>query len=142
MNIMCTLGVTLPRWCNVTTCMIKKIKGNPRLNKLCVIHIDKADYNLILKITWARKCIWQAGKYNKLHEGQVGSRPHQRATDVVVHKEMRYMYARLTRTQLGSIDNDAKRCFDCILCNLAMLGSWYNGAPLNFCKVYKHQLVY
>jgi hypothetical protein len=48
---------------------------------------------------------------------------------------MRYMYARLTRTQLGTIDNDAKSCFDRILCNIAMLISCYNRIPNNFCKI-------
>jgi hypothetical protein len=92
--------------------MIEKIKGSPRINKLRVIHLYEADYNLILKIIWAQKSVWNATKHDKLHEGQAGSRPNQRAIDVVLRKEMRYSYARLTRTALGTIDNDAKSCFD------------------------------
>jgi hypothetical protein len=45
------------------------------------------------------------------------------------------MYARITRTNLGTIDNDAKSCFNQILCNIAMLVSRYNGIPINFCKI-------
>jgi hypothetical protein len=49
------LGKRIPRWCKVTTCMIEKVKGSPKIDKLRVIHIYEADYNLILKIIWARK---------------------------------------------------------------------------------------
>jgi hypothetical protein len=129
------LGTTLPRWCQVSTFMIEKIKGTPRIDKLRVIHLYEADYNLILKIIWARKGVWNAEDNNKLYEGQSGSRPNQRAIDAVLRKEMRYSYARFTRSNLGTIDNDAKSCFDRILCNVAMLISRYNGISRNFCRV-------
>jgi hypothetical protein len=48
---------------------------------------------------------------------------------------MRYAYARVTRTQLGTIDNDAKSCFDRIVRNLAMLLSRHNGITKNICKI-------
>jgi hypothetical protein len=41
------LGKTLPQRCNVSTCMIEKIKGTPRIDKKRVIHLYEADYNLI-----------------------------------------------------------------------------------------------
>jgi hypothetical protein len=55
---------------------------------------------------------------------------------------MKYSYAQLTRTTLGTIDNDAKSCFDCILCNLAILVSKYYGIPNNFCKTQAKTLQY
>jgi hypothetical protein len=64
---------------------------------------------------WARKTVWTAHTRNLLNEGQAGSRPDCRAIDVALHKEMKYNYARLTRTPLATIDNDAKSCFDRIL---------------------------
>jgi hypothetical protein len=54
---------------------------------------------------------------------------------VVVQKEMKYLFARLTRTPLGTIDNDAKSCYDRIICNLAMMVSRYYGVPLNYCEM-------
>jgi Reverse transcriptase (RNA-dependent DNA polymerase) len=114
--------------------MIEKVKGSPKIDKLRVIHLYEADYNIVQKIVWARKSVWQAHNLGRLHEGQAGSRPNQRAFDVVIQKEMKYEYARLTRTNLGTIDNDAKSCFDRIICNLAMLVSRYYGVPNNFCK--------
>jgi hypothetical protein len=38
------------------------------------------------------------------------------------------LYATLTRTGLASMDNDAKSCYDRIICNLAMMISQHDGA--------------
>jgi hypothetical protein len=69
------LGCGLKRWFNVSTCMIEKKKGVKRIDKLRVIHLYEADYNLILKVIWARKAVWNAHTRQALHEGQAGSRP-------------------------------------------------------------------
>jgi hypothetical protein len=45
------------------------------------------------------------------------------------------MYACLTQTNLGTIDNDAKLCFDRIICNVEMLISRYNGITSKFCNI-------
>jgi hypothetical protein len=47
-------GISLKRWQNSITAMIEKQPGFPRINKLQVIHLYEADYNLLLKIIWAR----------------------------------------------------------------------------------------
>jgi hypothetical protein len=73
-------------------------------------------------------------------EWQAGSRPGCRAIDVVINKEMKYLYAQLTRTSLGTIDNDAKSCYDRILCNLAMAISEYNGVPSSYRHMQSHNL--
>jgi hypothetical protein len=52
-------GISLQRWQTSITTMIEKIPGSPRINKLRVIHIYEADYNLMLKIIWARRLVWQ-----------------------------------------------------------------------------------
>jgi Reverse transcriptase (RNA-dependent DNA polymerase) len=111
----------------------RKIKGCPRIDKLRVIHLFEADYNLLLKIVvWARKTIWNINDNNSIHDGQAGSRPGSRAIDVVIQKEMKYLYSTLTRSNMGTIDNDAKSCFDRILCNVATLISRYYGVPWCF----------
>jgi hypothetical protein len=92
-----------------------------------VIHLFEADYNLLLKILWARRLVWNAHDAGKLNDGQAGSRPGRNAIDVVVQKEMKYLYSRLTRTGMATMDNDAKSCYDRIICNLAMIISQYFG---------------
>jgi hypothetical protein len=70
---------------------------------------------LLLEIIWARRLVWHAHDMNKLNEGQAGSRPGRNSIDVVIQKEMKYLYATLTRTGLAAMDNDAKSCYDRII---------------------------
>jgi hypothetical protein len=116
-------GTSLDRWQNSTTTMINKIPGCPRINKLRVIHLFEADYNLLLKIIWARRLVWNAHDAGKLNDGQAGSRPGRNAIDVVVQKEMKYLYSRLTRTGMATMDNDAKSCYDRIICTFPMINT-------------------
>jgi Reverse transcriptase (RNA-dependent DNA polymerase) len=120
-------GVSLNRWHTSITAMIQKIPGCSKINKLRVIHLYEADYNLLLKIIWARRLVWHAHDHDRLNQGQAGSRPGRNAIDVVIQKEMKYLYACLTRTGLATMDNDAKSCYDRIICNLAMIISQYFG---------------
>jgi hypothetical protein len=110
-------GISLERWKTSITAMIEKQPGCPRINKLRVIHLYEADYNLLLKILWARRLVWQAHDLGKLNEGQARSRPGRNSIDVVIQKEMKHLYAILTRTGLATMDNDAKSCYDRIICN-------------------------
>jgi hypothetical protein len=109
--------------------MIEKQPGCSRINKLPVIHLYKADYNLMLKILWARRLVWHVHNLDKINEWQAGSWPGCNAIDVVIQKEMKYLYATLTSTGLATMDNDAKSCCDRIICNLAMIVSQYYGIP-------------
>jgi hypothetical protein len=43
-------GISLTRWQNVVNLMIEKEPGNPKIHRLCVIHLYEADYNLILGV--------------------------------------------------------------------------------------------
>jgi rhamnose utilization protein RhaD (predicted bifunctional aldolase and dehydrogenase) len=54
---------------------------------------------------------------------------------VVNQKEMKYLYAILTRTGLATMDNDAKSCYDRIICNLAMIVSQYFGVSARAAKM-------
>jgi hypothetical protein len=134
------LGISLQRWQHSTTMMIEKIPGCPKINKLRVIHLYEADYNIVLKIIWARKLVWHAHDQDRLHDGQAGSRPGRNAIDVVIQKEMKYLYSRLTKTNLATMDNDAKSCYDRIICNLAMIISQYYGISRNVASVQANTL--
>jgi Reverse transcriptase (RNA-dependent DNA polymerase) len=132
-------GNSLNRWCNVTTCMIEKIRGVARIDKLRIIHIYEADYNLLLKIM-SRKSFWNCHDKDVLHNGQSGSRPGKRAIEVVINKELKYLYSKLTRTPLGTIDNDAKSCYDRIILAVAMPICGYFGLPINYLRMQANTL--
>jgi hypothetical protein len=135
LNSAIKLGISLERWQQSTTTMIEKIPGCPKINKLRVIHLYEADYNIILKIIWARKLVWHAHDNDKLNDGQAGSRPGRNAIDVIIQKEMKYLFSRLTKTNLATMDNDAKSCYDRIICNLAMIISQYFGVTPNTASI-------
>ncbi len=71
-------GTSLTRWQRSSTAMIEKLPGVPRINKLRVIHLYEADYNLLLKITLWRKLVWNAHQANILNDGQAESLPGKR----------------------------------------------------------------
>jgi hypothetical protein len=50
-------GVSIRRWRKVVNSMIEKHPDVPRIHQLRVIHLYKADYNLLLGIFWARKLV-------------------------------------------------------------------------------------
>jgi hypothetical protein len=58
------------------------------------------------------------------------------AIDVVIKKEMKYLYSRFTKTNLATMDNDAKSCYDRIICNLAMIVSQYYGLTQNMAALH------
>jgi hypothetical protein len=55
---------------------------------------------------------------------------------VVIQKEMKYLYSRLTKTNLATMDNDAKSCYDRIICNLAMIINQYYGGTRNIASLH------
>jgi hypothetical protein len=118
---------SLERWQTRITTMIEKIPGCSKINKLRVIYLHEAGYNLILKILWARRLVWNAHNRGKINEGQAGSRPGWNAIDVVIQKEMKYLTCRETRTGLATMDIDMKSCCNRIICNLAMIVLPYYG---------------
>ena len=52
-NAAIQLGQPLRRWIRSNRCMLEKDQGNPRITRLRVIQIYKADFNLIQKIQWS-----------------------------------------------------------------------------------------
>lgn len=131
---------TLDRWARSATMMLEKNPGQPKIHRLRVIHLYEADYNLLLKILWARKLVRHSHHLDRLHNAQAGSRPDHRCIDVVLRKELNYQYSRFTRTPLATVDNDAKACYDRIICNLAMMVSQYHGMSNRACKFHSKTL--
>ena len=55
--------------------MIENIPDNTQINKLRLINIYEADYNLILKDFWPHKATHHAEQSNLLGETRRGTRP-------------------------------------------------------------------
>lgn len=124
-------GYVLSRWRRVTNAMIEKIPGKPRIDKLRVIHLFEADFNLFIGILWGRRLMWNAEDHGYLSDEQWGGRGGRMCSDVVLLKHFTYLFSHLTKTTLGTFDNDAKSCYDRIIVSLAMLISRIMGMSRN-----------
>ena len=83
MNIAILRGISIPRWSQATNVMIEKDEGSPKINRLRIIHLFEADYNLFLKLFWGSRLVRRAAKMDLLNDGQHGSVPGHQTTDPI-----------------------------------------------------------
>jgi hypothetical protein len=57
LNIPIKYGFAPKHWCTSVTVMIEKDPGNPRIERLRVIHPFEANYNLSLKLLWGKRLV-------------------------------------------------------------------------------------
>ena len=68
--------------------MIEKDPGNPRIERLCVIHLFKADYILSRKLLWGKRMVYQGEDNNCFGKQQHGSRPCHQAINAAHMKTL------------------------------------------------------
>ena len=90
----------------------------------------EADFNFALKLIWGKRLVRHAESHLALGSDNHGSRPGRKCTDALLEKLLIYEHARLTRTSLITVDNDAKSCYDRIIKTLAMTACIAVGLPL------------
>ena len=123
-------GFAPARWMTCVDAVLEKIPGNPIIEKLRIIMLFQADFNFMLKVVWGRRLVKLAEKHDALGTDNHGSRSGRQVSDAQVEKVLVYDYSRLTRTNLITIDNDAKSCYDRILKTMAMAACVSHGLPL------------
>jgi hypothetical protein len=116
-------GFAPKRRCQSLNAMLGKDPGNPMINRLRIIHLYEADFNWVLKQFWEKRMLRYGEKHQALGEEEHGSRQSRMAIDAVMLKLLRYDNSRIYRSNLMTMDNDAKSCYDRILISLAMLAS-------------------
>ena len=123
-------GFAPVRWKYCVDAILEKIPGKPMIEKLRIIMLYEADFNFMLKLIWGRRLVRHAERYRCLGTSNHGSRSGRQTTDALMEKLLLYEHARLTRTSLITIDNDAKSCYDRIIKSLAMIACVGMGLPL------------
>jgi hypothetical protein len=123
-------GFAPERWKYCVDAILEKIPGKPIIEKLRIIMLYEADFNFMLKLIWGRRLVRHAELYRCLGTSNHGSRSGRQTIDALLEKLLMYEYARLTRTSLVTVDNDAKSCYDRIIKSLAMLACIGVGLPL------------
>jgi hypothetical protein len=140
-NVALTYGHVYDRWRKIVSVMIEKKPGLFLLEKLRTIHLFEADYNWLLGLVFGRRMVYGAEEQNHLSNGQWGARPGRSTEQPDVHKTMSYELSRMTRTPLGTLDNDAKACYDRIVMNLALMLCQKHGVPQSACLMVALALV-
>jgi hypothetical protein len=110
--------------------LIEKIPGKPLIEKLRVIHIYEADWNLILKYFVAHKLTKSACHQNSVTMEQVG------ATKTGTTPEI-YHLQKLTGAM---VYNDVKACLDRIIENMSNLACMREGLAPSYAKQHSQTL--
>jgi Reverse transcriptase (RNA-dependent DNA polymerase) len=129
-------GQPYERWKTEVEIMLEKEPGDPKIDRLCIICLYEADYNLFLKIMWAHRLVTVAEEQNLFDDSQGGGRPNRTSNDVAVRKMLTYTYSRVTRTNFACMDLDAKSCYDRIVASFALLCSRRFGMPKSACDIH------
>ncbi|KAI2498302.1 hypothetical protein MHU86_16172 [Fragilaria crotonensis] len=140
MNIAIARGIAIPRWSKATNVLIEKDQGQPRINRLRIIHLFEADFNFFLKLQWGHRLVRKACELDILHPGQHGSVPTRTAIDPVMLTELTTDLCRVLKHDLARFDNDASACYDRIIVALGMLAARRCGMPENAIRVHAEAL--
>ena len=100
--------------------MIEKDPGQPHINRLRIIHLFEADYNLFLKIMWGSLLVRRAVLFDLLNDGQHGSVPGRNHMDPIMLHQLTTDLCRLLKLNFARFDNDDSACYDRIIVALAM----------------------
>ena len=111
--------------------LIEKDKGQPRINRLRIIHLFEADYNLFLKLMWGSRLVRRALHMDLLNDGQHGSVPGRTTMEPIMLNQLTTDMCRVLRINYARFDNDASACFDRIIVALGMLAARRCGMPIN-----------
>ena len=140
MNIAIHHGIALDRWSKSVTVMLEKDAGAPRINRLRIIHLFEADFNLFLKLQWGSRLVKHAVKHDLLNDGQHGSTPGKVSMDPVMLTQLTTDISRLLKVNLARFDNDASACYDRIIVMLGMLAARRCGMPTNVVSTHAEAL--
>jgi hypothetical protein len=103
--------------------MIEKDSGRPKLIRLRIIHLFKADLNFFLKLQWGSRLVRHADRHHLLNDGQHGSVPRRTAMDPIMLTQLTSDLCRTLKHNLARFDNDASACYDRIMVALGMLAA-------------------
>jgi ribonuclease HI len=133
-NIPLLTGRPPKRWLTASSVCIEKEEGNPQTDKIRIIHLYEADLNLVWKLLWGSRLVQHAEQLQLYPDAQYGSRPGRNSIDAVLCKILCYEFTRVTRSNMGLLDNDAMANYDRIICSLSSIACQRLGMP----KIIEH----
>ena len=140
LNIAISSGISIPRWSNAVNILIEKDTGQPKINRLRIIHLFEADFNFFLKLQWGHRLVRRALSLNLLHDGQHGSIPGRTSVDPVMLTQLTADLCRVLKHDYARFDNDASACYDRIIVGLGMLAARKCGMPASAIRTHADAL--
>ena len=123
-------GFYLHQGIYVINVMIYKKCGELDLDKLRVIHLFKADFNMMIGLLFGRRAMWHQVDNKLLHLGQHG-KPGGECQNTTLVKILHNVISHLMYTPMGQYESDATACFNRIVMQFALLCFKTNGAPMS-----------
>jgi hypothetical protein len=134
------LGFYLYRWIHVVNVMIYKKPGCIELDRLRLIHLFEADFNLIIGILFGRQAMYHQVDNRLLNTSQFG-RPGGECPNASITKVFHNLtLLSLTHTPMGQFENDATACFDREVMKFVLACYHSTGAPLGPLKMWEQVL--
>ena len=134
-NSSLSLGAPLNRCSTSEVIMIPKELNNMQINRLRLINLYEADYNLALKFFWPHKAIKLVDKLGLLGEKQWGTKPLYSVEQPALMDEFITDVHRITCRHMAKLQNDATACYDRMISNLTSLVSRSYQVPDNAYKI-------
>jgi hypothetical protein len=93
-------GFYLKRWTKVVNVMIYKSPRCTELEKLGIIHLFEADFNLIIGLLFGRRAMYHTAENRWIHREQY-CKPARKCNDAVMLKILHNHIAHITKTPMG-----------------------------------------
>jgi hypothetical protein len=122
-------GFYIRRWTKVVNVMIYNKAGYIELDKLRVIHLFEADFNLMVGILFGRRTMYHQVDKKLLNPAQFGC-PGGECPDVSISKVIHNLICLFTRTPMGQFESEVKACFDQEVMKFVLTCYQSNGAPM------------
>jgi len=116
--------------------LLEKDPSDPKIDRLCTIHLYKADYNLLLKWFSSKGFIIRSEAANRITDSQGGGRPGCSAINLAITKVLSYEVADIMRLRVIIVDNDATACFDRMIEAPNNLACLQHGADPKYIKLH------
>ena len=120
------------RWKSSIHCMIEKVKGSPKNDKLRIIQLIEADFNAALKIKISKQLMALAEKHVLLGTQMHGGRRNKGTSDALLTQRLAYDISQQSHIPMVTLNLDATKCYDRIFPNFATLTLGRLGVPLEF----------
>jgi len=99
-------------WTHEIYVMIKKKRVVRNIHQLSIIGILEAGFNIVLKILFAKKLMYQTRQCSNLHNEQWRFSPNRTSTDTALYNMIIFEYERYRRFTLSTWERDQLSCFD------------------------------